>query len=209
MEALLLLLGTALAGSLVLVAVSLGLLFDGLNTGVLGLELVDRLDQVALVLVDVSLDLKVELVVQVLVDLLLSAVLLQKTAEDAETTDPEELGGVAGVGGTLSLTQTSVAAQELGGVSLSNAEARGDLHGLTDDNTVLEKLADSLTRVGSSDLVDLIGIKPDSALSASLIHLKRNYSTWSQNRLIGGHTTATRALKQNVQGRKLPGASAT
>lgn len=168
MEALLLLLGTALAGSLVLVAVSLGLLLDGLNTGILGLELVDRLDQVALVLVDVSLDLEVKLVVQVLVDLLLSAVLLQEAAEDAETTNPEELGGGASVGGTLSLTQTSVAAQQLRSMSLSNAEARVHLDRLTDDDTILEKLADSLTRVSSRNLVDLIGIKPDTALSASL-----------------------------------------
>lgn len=174
MEALLLLLGTTLAGSLVLVAVSLGLLFDGLNTGILGLELVDRLDQVALVLVDVSLDLKVKLVVQVLVDLLLSAVLLQKATENAETTNPEELGGRAGVGGTLSLTQTGVAAQQLRSVSLSNAEARVHLDRLTDDDTVLEKLADSLTRVGSRNLVDLIGIKPDTALSASLFIFKHS-----------------------------------
>ena len=173
-EALLLLLGTALAGSLVLVAVGLGLLFDGLNTGILGLELVDRLDQVALVLVDVSLDLKVELVVQVLVDLLLSAVLLQKTAEDAKTTNPEELGRVARVGRSLTLTQTSVAAQQLRGMSLSNAEARVHLDRLTDDHTVLEKLADSLTRVGGGKLVDLIGIKPDTALSASLQFIKSN-----------------------------------
>lgn len=162
------LLSTALAGSLVLVAVSLSLLLDGLNTGILGLELVDRLDQVALVLVDVSLDLKVELVVQVLVDLLLGTVLLEKTAEDAETTNPEELGRRAGIGGTLSLTQTIVAAQQLRGMSLSNAETRVHLDRLTDDDTILEKLADGLARVSRRDLVDLIGVKPDTALSAAL-----------------------------------------
>lgn len=168
LEAFLLLLGTALASLLVLVAVGLGLLFDSLNTGVLGLELVDGLDQVTLVLVDVSLALKVEIVVQVLVDLLLSTVLGKEATEDAKTTNPEELLGHTGVGTTLSLSETSVAAEELGGVSLSHSETGVDLDRLADDETILEELTDSLTGVGGSNLGDLIRVKPDTTLTTSL-----------------------------------------
>lgn len=168
LEAFLLLLGTAFTGLLVLVAVGLSLLFDGLNTGVLGLELVDGLNQVALVLVDVTLALKVEIAVQVLVNLLLSAILGKKTAEDAKTADPEELLGHTGIGGTLSLTETSVTTEELGGVSLSHSEAGVDLDRLADDETILEELTDGLTGVGSRNLGDLIRVKPDTTLTTSL-----------------------------------------
>lgn len=168
LETLLLLLSAALAGGLVLVAVGLCLLGDGLDTSVFGLELVDGLNQVALVLVDASLDLEVKLVVQVLVDLLLSAVLGEQAAEDAKTADPESLLALARVGATLALSETSVSAQKLSCVSLANAESRDCLGGLTGDQAILVKLADGLTRVRRRDLVDLIGVKPDTALSASL-----------------------------------------
>jgi hypothetical protein len=44
--------------------------------------------------------------------------------------------------------------------------ARVDGDGLADDVTVLHELADVLARVRHRDLVDLIGIKPDLALTA-------------------------------------------
>jgi hypothetical protein len=110
LEAVLLFLGTALTSLLVLAAVGLGLLFDGLNTGVFGLKLVDSLNQVALVLVDGTLDLKVELVVQLLIDFLLVAILGKETTENAHSANPHELLGHTGVGRTLSLTQTGVTA---------------------------------------------------------------------------------------------------
>lgn len=165
-----LLLGATLTGLLVLVAVGLSLLFNSLNTGVLGLLLVDGLNQVTLVPVDVSLDLKIELVIQVLVNLLLSAILLEKTAEDAKTTNPQELGGSTGVGATLSLTNTGVSAESLGGVSLSHSEAGVDLNRLANDETILVELTDSLTGVGLGYLRDLIRVKPDTTLTTSLYY---------------------------------------
>ncbi len=41
-----------------------------------------------------------------------------------------------------------------------------DGDGLADNVTILNELADVLARVGHRDLVDLIGIEPDLALSA-------------------------------------------
>lgn len=166
------LLGTAVTGDLVLGAVSVGLLFNGLETDCFSLQLVDGLNKVALVLVDVTLDLQVQLVVQMLVNLLLSAILAEETAEDAHTADPEHLGGSTGVAGTNALTNASVAALELGLVSVSNSPAGHALDGLADDQTIAEKLADRSARVGSRNLGDLVRVKPDAALTASLLSFR-------------------------------------
>lgn len=169
LETLLLLLGTTLSGLLVLGAVSVSLLFDGLNTGVFILHLVDSLDQVALVLVDVSLDLKVEVVVQVLVNLLLFAILDKETTENAHTADPEELFRGTGVGSTLSLTVAGVTSQSLSRMSLSHSKTRVDLDGQADDHTLLEQLTNRLTRVGGGDVRHRVRVKMNTTLTASLL----------------------------------------
>ena len=74
-----------------------------LGAGVLGLLLVDKLHQNALVLEDVTLALEVEVVVHVAVNLARGAVLAQKAAEDALAADPQNLGGHTGVGRTAAL----------------------------------------------------------------------------------------------------------
>lgn len=90
--------GASLAG--------LGLLGEGLLLGLLGLHVVDLLDENALVLELVTLGEHVEGVVDVLVDLLGVAHLLEQTAEDADAAHPEDLLGKTGVGGTTTLTDT-------------------------------------------------------------------------------------------------------
>jgi hypothetical protein len=81
---------------------------------------------------------------QVLVDLLLSAVLLEETAENAETAHVENLGGHTGLHGTVTLTVTGVTTKTLGSQTSSGAGTRVDLGRLADDKTVLNKLADVL-----------------------------------------------------------------
>lgn len=79
-----------------------------------------------------------------LVDLLLSAVLLEKTAENAETAHVENLGGHTSLHGTVTLTITSVTAEALGSQTSSGAGTRVDLGRLADDETILNELADVL-----------------------------------------------------------------
>lgn len=81
------------------------------------------LDKGALVLEGVTLAQVVELVVQVLVDLTAGAVLDEKTAEDSEAAHPQNLGRHTGVGSTLALTVTTVAADSAGKVELTSAGA--------------------------------------------------------------------------------------
>jgi hypothetical protein len=40
-------------------------------------------------------------------------------------------------------------------------------HGLADDETIADELADCLSGVGVGDLVDFIGVEPDLALAAA------------------------------------------
>merc|ERR1719487_1479865 len=158
-------LGATLAGGLVADAASLGLVGEDLGAVRLGLGLVDVLHENALVLEDVTLGLHVELVVEVAVDLAGLAVLAQEATEDALPPHPEDLGGHAGLGGTLTLTGTGVATLGLGGLVLAGADARVDDLGLDDDVAVLLEAADVLPRVGVADLGDVGRVEVDLALA--------------------------------------------
>lgn len=125
------------------------------------------LDEGTLVLEGVTLAQEVELVVEVLVDLAGSAVLDEQTTEDAETAHPDDLAGHTGVLGTLSLTETPVATDAAGSSQLPGARARVHGDGLADDEAIGDELADGLAGVGVGDLVDLVGVEPDLALSAA------------------------------------------
>jgi hypothetical protein len=105
-------------------------------------------------------------VVDVLVNLLLSTVLAEKSTENSEANNPEVLGGHTGDGSTAALTLTRVTAETLGSESGASASARVDLSGLADDKTVLDELADVLARVSHGDLVNFIGVDPNTALTA-------------------------------------------
>ena len=72
-----------------------------------------------------------------------------------------------GISGTLSLTETTVSTNSSGSSELTSAGS--GVHGdwLADDKAISDELADSGTGVGVGDLVDLIGVEPDLALSAA------------------------------------------
>lgn len=74
------------------------------------------LDQGALVLEGVTLAGVVQLVVEVLVDLAAGTILDEETAEDTETSHPQDLLGHTSIGGTLSLTEATVSALPSGKV---------------------------------------------------------------------------------------------
>jgi hypothetical protein len=75
--------------------------------------------------------------------------------------------GHTGVLGTLPLTETPVATDAAGSGQGSGAGARVHRDGLADDEAIVNQLADGLAGIGVGDLVDLVGVEPDLALSAT------------------------------------------
>ena len=71
------------------------------------------------------------------------------------------------VGGTLPLTEASVAAVSAGKVELAGARARVHGNGLADDEAVGNELAYRLAGVGIADLGHLIGVDPYLVLAAA------------------------------------------
>jgi len=158
--------GTLLLADLVLGAASVTLGLDLGNADLLSLQLVDGLHKDVLVLELVTLGGEVKLVVDVLVDLLGVTVLLEEAAEDASTADLEHLGGHTGITGTLLVTSTLVTALALLGL-VSLYAAAGVHEGLaSDDKTILVELSDVLAGVSKSNFLALIGVDPNSLLSA-------------------------------------------
>lgn len=125
------------------------------------------LNETTLVLESVTLAAVVELVVEVLVDLAAGTVLDEKTSEDSETAHPEDLAGHTGIGGTLSLTVSTVSALSSSEVQLTSARSRVLGDGLSDDEAIGDELSDGLARVGVGDLSLLVGVEPDLALAAA------------------------------------------
>jgi len=155
----------ALASGLGTGTLGVHLLLDGLLASLLGLGTVNVLNEGTLVLEGVTLGEVVKLVVEVLVDLAGSTVLHEETAENPLATHPNNLLGHTGIGGTLALTEATVAANAAGKVELTRAGARVHGDGLLDDEAIGNELADRLARVGVADLGDLIGVEPDLALA--------------------------------------------
>ena len=69
-------------------------------------------------------------------------VLAKKSPEDTLTTHPEDLGGHAGLGGTLPLTGASVPPLAFGGEEVARTGTGVDDGWLDDDSAVLDQLAD-------------------------------------------------------------------
>lgn len=72
-----------------------------------------------------------------------------------------------GIGGTLPLSETTVATNSPGEVQLTRAGTRVHGDGLSDDQAIGDELADGLAGVGVGDLVDLVGVEPNLALTAA------------------------------------------
>lgn len=157
----------ALAGGLGLRTLGVHLLLELPLTGLLGLGAVDVLNQGALVLEGVTLGGVVQLVVKVLVDLAAGTVLDQEAAEDTLATHPEDLLRHTGIGSTLPLSETTVATNSSGEVQLTRTGTRVHGDGLSDDEAIGNELADRLAGVGVGDLVDLVGVEPNLALTAA------------------------------------------
>merc|ERR1719440_2694944 len=85
------------------------LLLELLDLSLLGLCLVERLDEDLLVLELVPLRLHVVAVVDVVIDLARLAVLAEQAAQNPLPTDPENLGRHARLGGTAALAGAGVA----------------------------------------------------------------------------------------------------
>ena len=86
--------------------------------------------------------LQVQLTVHVLVNLLGVTVATEKTTKDTLPTNPQSLGGHTGLGGTLALTGSAVATFQLGRLDAAPAGTGMHVHGLLDDETILDQLAD-------------------------------------------------------------------
>lgn len=102
---------------------------------------------------------------QVLVDLACLTVLAEETAEDALSPHPDDLGGHAGLGGTLTLTSAGVTALALGSKESARAGTGVDGGGLDDDAAILDELLNVSARVGVANLRLLGGVEPDFALT--------------------------------------------
>ncbi len=120
-----------------------------------------------------------------LVDFAAGTVFDEETAENTETSHPDNLAAIiyqnvslsspptniipghTSIRGTLPLTKTTVSADS--SCSCEFPGARSRVHGdrLSDDEAICNELSDSLTGVGIGDLAGLIGIEPNLALSAT------------------------------------------
>ena len=72
-----------------------------------------------------------------------------------------------GIGGTLALSEATVTTDSAGEVQLSGTGTGVHGDGLSDDEAIGDQLADGLAGVGVGDLVDLVGVEPDLALTAA------------------------------------------
>jgi len=118
----------------------------------------------------------------VTVDLAGCTIATEETTENADTADPEKLGGHTCLTSTLSGTKTVMTTLLLCLMHLADASTRVHLDGTTDDETVLHELADVSTAVSKRDLGDLSGIHPHTLLAAAkdggrqtLLELQRNH----------------------------------
>ena len=158
--------------------VSLLLLLGGLDSSglslflkflfslLLSLHFVDGLNQDSLVLELITLGSQVEVMVDILGDLLCFSILSKKSSENSLSSHPDNLGWHSCVSGTLSLTSTVMSSLSLGLVNSLDSRFRVHADMLSDDKSVLEQLTDVLSGVGEGDFVGLVGVDPNSLLSA-------------------------------------------
>jgi len=135
-------------------------------TLLIGLILVDHLDEDVLVLVHVTLGSEVHLSVLRASDFLGLSVLAEESSENTRSAHPEDLGRHTGVSGSLPSSGTVVTSLTAGGVPGLDSESRVDVGLLLFDDVVLNKFADVLAGVSEFDLIDFGGVNVDTFLSA-------------------------------------------
>src|SRR5579859_6455520 len=101
-----------------------------------------------------------------LIDLAGLSVLSQQSTKDPLATHPNNGGRHTSLGGTLSLTGSSVSSLSLCCVSLTDTAAGMHDGGLFDDEAISVELSDVLARVCVADFCGLVGIEPDLAFAA-------------------------------------------
>ena len=102
---------------------------------------------------------------QVLVDFARLSVLPQQPTQHPLSPHPLDLGGHTRLGGTLSLTGTSVTTLSLCGKEVAGACARVHSGGFDDNAAVLDKFLYVCAGVGIANLGLLAGVEPDFALT--------------------------------------------
>ena len=104
------------------------------------------------------------------VDLLGLPVLAEQSSEDALSADPEDLGGHSALASTSALTGTSVIALAFSFKVESSSGARVDFLFALHDEAVLDELSNKDSGVSLADLLDFVGIHPNT-LPSALQHL--------------------------------------
>jgi len=166
----LLLLGTLFSKLEVLLTSGVLLSLQLLSLHLFGLLLEDSLDEDSSVLELVTLGGKVELVVEGTIDLLGLSVLPQQSAEHSLSAHPKDLGGHSALASTSALTRTSVITLAFGFKVESSSGARVDFLFALHDEAVLDELSNKDSGVSLADLLDFVGIHPNTRPSA-LQHL--------------------------------------
>jgi len=128
---------------------------------------VDGFNQDSLVLELVTLGTDVEFVVLVLIDLLLGSIFSEESSKNSLSSDPKDLLGHSGLLGTSSLTVAAMSALSSGLIESSCSSSRVDGGVSSNDDTVSDELSDAHSGVGEGDLAGLVGVEPQSLLSAS------------------------------------------
>jgi hypothetical protein len=177
----LLLFGTLLSKLEILLSSGILLGLQLLSLNLLGLLLEDGFDQDSSVFELVTLGGEVELVVEGAIDLLCLSVLPEQSSEDSLSANPQDFGGHSCLPGTSAFTSTSVISLALGFEVESGTGAGVNFLLALHDETVLDEFADEDAGVGLADLLNLIGIHPDTLFSALQNSSSQSFLTLQTN----------------------------
>ncbi len=161
-----LLVGSLLSVFKILISSGFLLSLQFITFNLLGLLLEDSLNEDSSVLVLVTLGCQVELVVESSVNFLCLSVFSQQSSEHSLSANPEDFCGPSTLSRSTSLTSTSVVASPDRFEMFSGSSARVNFLFTLHDETILDQFANKHTGVGLADLFHLIGVNPDSLLTA-------------------------------------------
>ena len=132
----------------------------------LSLFLEDGFNQYCSVLELISLGCQIEFVIKVAVNFLGLTILSEKSSQDTLPADPKDFSGHSAFSATSTFTRTGVVSFTLGFDVKSGSCSRVDFLFALHDKTILDKFTDKDSGVGLADLLDFVGIHPNSFLSA-------------------------------------------